>query len=169
MRILAITAALLIGLGMNGLNAQGKKVKPSPLKTTEAMVGKSKVTITYSSPSVKGRIIFGDLVPFDKVWRTGANEATTIETSGEIMIGGKKLKAGKYSVFTIPTKDNWTVIVNSVSGQWGSSKHDVAKDVFRVMTNKVETIEAKEQFTITVENGMLSFVWDTSKASVSIK
>jgi hypothetical protein len=85
------------------------------------------------------------------------------------MIGGKKLKAGKYSVFTIPTKDKWTVILNSVSVQWGDYKHDVAKDVFRVMTNKVETIEATEQFTITVENGMLSFVWATSKASVSIK
>ncbi|MFT6442457.1 MAG: hypothetical protein ACJASM_002003 [Salibacteraceae bacterium] len=169
MRILAITAALLIGLGMNGLNAQGKTARPSPLKTTEALVGKSKVTITYSSPSVKGRTIFGDLVPFDKVWRTGANEATTIETSGEIMIGGKKLKAGKYSVFTIPTKDKWTVILNSVSDQWGAYKHDLAMDLFRVMTNKVETIEAKEQFTITVENGMLSFVWATSKASVSIK
>ena len=169
MRILAITAALLIGLGMNGLNAQGKKVKPSPLKTTEASLGESKVTITYSSPSVKGRTIFGDLVPFDKVWRTGANNATTIETSGEIMIGGKKLKAGKYSVFTIPTKDKWTVIVNSVSDQWGAYKYDESKDVFRVMTDKVETIDAMEQFTIMVENGMLSFSWATSKATVSIK
>ena len=169
MRILAITAALLIGLGMNGLNAQGKKAKPSPLKTTEVSVGESKVTITYSSPSVKGRTIFGDLVPFDKVWRTGANNATTIETSGEIMIGGKKLKAGKYSVFTIPTKDKWTVIVNSVSDQWGAYKYDESKDVFRVMTDKVETIDAMEQFTIMVENGMLSFSWATSKAAVSIK
>lgn len=169
MRILAITAALLIGLGMNGLNAQGKKVKPSPLKTTEASLEESKVTITFSSPSVKGRTIFGDLVPFGKVWRTGANNATTIETSGEIMIGGKKLKAGKYSVFTIPTKDKWTVIVNSVSDQWGAYKYDESKDVFRVMTDKVETIDAMEQFTIMVENGMLSFSWATSKATVSIK
>jgi len=169
MRILAITTALLIGLGMNGLNAQGKKAKPSPLKTTEASVGDSKVTITYSSPSVKGRTIFGDLVPFDKVWRTGANNATTIETSGDIMIGGKKLKAGKYSVFTIPSKDKWTVIVNSVSDQWGAYKYDESKDVFRVMTGKVESIESSEQFSIAIENGMLSFVWSTTKASVTIK
>ncbi len=169
MRILAITTALLIGLGMNGINAQDKKAKPSPLKITEASVGDSKVTITYSSPSVKGRTIFGDLVPFDKVWRTGANNATTIETSGDIMIGGEKLKAGKYSVFTIPTKDKWTVIVNSVSDQWGAYNYDESKDVFRVITGKVESIESSEQFSIAIENGMLSLVWSTSKASVTIK
>ncbi|MDB9984106.1 DUF2911 domain-containing protein [bacterium] len=169
MRILSITAALLIAVGISSLSAQDKKAKKSPMKTTEASIGKSEVTITYSSPSVKGRTIFGDLVAMGKIWRTGANEATTIESSGDIMVGGKSLKAGKYSIFTIPAEGKWTVIINSVSDQWGAYKYDESKDVFRVMTDKVETVEATEQFTIAIENGMLSFAWSTTKASVSIK
>lgn len=167
MKFLTLATAILIAIG--GINAQEKKARKSPMKTTEAMVGKSKVTITYSSPSVKGRTIFGDLVPFDKVWRTGANEATILETSSEIQIGGNKLPAGKYGVFTIPSKDSWTIIINSVWDQWGAYKYDEGKDVFRATTSKVQKIDSMEQFAISVAGGELSFEWSTTKASIPIK
>ncbi len=170
MRLFTITTAFALLIGSSiGVNAQDKMAKKSPMQTTEANVGDAKVTISYSAPSVRGRTIYGELVPFGKVWRTGANEATTIETSADITIGGENLKAGKYSLFSIPGKDGWTVIINSVSDQWGAYKYSEDKDVLRVDTDKIEMIDNKEQFEIMIDNGMLSFVWATTKVSVSIK
>ncbi len=169
MRIFSITIVALLTLCTAQVDAQEKKARKSPMKTTEATVGEAQVTITYSSPSVKGRTIFGDLVKFDKVWRTGANEATTFETTDELTVGGEKVAAGKYSLFTIPGKDQWTIIINSEAEQWGVYKYDASKDVARISTDKIDTIESVEAFEITVENGMLSFAWSTTKVSVSIK
>src|SRR5205085_4953821 len=90
------------------------------------------VTITYSRPGVKGRVIWGELVPYDKVWRTGANEATTIAFSEDVKINGQALPAGTYSLHTIPGKDMWTIIFNKQAEQWGSFKYDQSKDALRV-------------------------------------
>ena len=94
--------------------AQGDKSKrPSPPETASGTVAGATITINYSSPSVKGRKIWGGLVPYDKVWRAGANEATTFETNKSIKIEGKELPAGKYSLFATPGENEWTVILNS--------------------------------------------------------
>ncbi len=95
-------------------------------------VGLTDVTITYSRPGVKGRPIWGALVPYDKVWRTGANEATTISFSNDVTINGQALPKGVYSLHTIPGKDEWTIVFNNTSNQWGSFSYDPAKDALRV-------------------------------------
>lgn len=104
----------------------------SPLAQLKQTVGMTDVTIAYSRPAVKGRAIWGALVPYDKVWRTGANEATTIEFSDDVTIGGTKLAAGKYSLHTIPSQNSWTIVFNSTANQWGSFAYDPAKDALRV-------------------------------------
>src|SRR4029077_5149846 len=91
----------------------------SPAASVSQVFGLTKVNIEYHSPGVKGRTIWGNLVPYDSVWRTGANEATTIDFSTNVIIGGTKVKAGKYALFTIPGKDTWTIIINSEADQWG--------------------------------------------------
>lgn len=111
---------------------QLKTPRPSPKASLTQTVGITDITISYSRPGVKGREIWGGLVPYDKVWRTGANEATTISFSEDVMIGGQKLAKGMYSLHTIPGKDEWTVIFNSVADQWGSYSYDAAKDALRV-------------------------------------
>src|SRR5882757_3913988 len=108
--------------------------KPSPAETATGTAAGSDIKIAYHSPAVKGRKIWGGLVPYDKVWRTGANEATIFTTSKDITIGGKSLKAGKYSLYTIPGEKEWKVIFNSQTGQWGikmdgSTTDDASKDV----------------------------------------
>jgi hypothetical protein len=106
--------------------------RPSPNATLTQSVGLTDITIKYSRPGVKGRPIWGALVPYDKVWRTGANEATTITFSDEVTIGGTKLPAGTYSLHTIPSHDEWTIVFNNVSNQWGSFTYDPAKDALRI-------------------------------------
>jgi hypothetical protein len=100
--------------------------------TITQTVGVTQVTISYSRPGVKGRVIWGELVPYDKVWRTGANQATSIVFSTEVTIDGQKVPAGTYSLHTIPGKEDWTVIFNKEADQWGSYDYDPAKDVVRI-------------------------------------
>lgn len=95
-------------------------------------VGFTDITITYSRPGVKGRQIWGGLVPYDKVWRSGANEATTIAFSDDVTINGQPLPKGTYSLHTIPGKDEWTIVFNNTANQWGSFSYDPAKDALRV-------------------------------------
>jgi hypothetical protein len=132
-------------------------------------VGGVKVTINYSQPSVKGREIFGDLVPYGKVWRTGANEATTLTVSKEVTIGGKKLAAGTYALFTIPGEKEWTIILNSESKQWGSYKHDKDKDVLRV-TVKPQGHDKTEKLTFSIDasSGRVHMDWAETRVSFTI-
>ncbi|MGN6182099.1 MAG: DUF2911 domain-containing protein [Thermoanaerobaculia bacterium] len=132
MRKTLITAALL--LVATTAVAQTRTPRPSPGAKLTQTVGVTDITINYSRPGVKGRTIWGDLVPYDKVWRTGANEATTISFSDDVWINGQKLTKGMYSLHTIPTKGDWTIIFNSVADQWGSYSYDESKDALRVTT-----------------------------------
>ena len=108
------------------------KVRISPKAAVIQTVGFTDVRIDYSRPGVKGRQIWGGLVPYDKVWRAGANEATTISFSTDVIVNGKTLKAGKYGFFTIPTKDKWTIIFNKIADQWGAFEYNEAEDVLRI-------------------------------------
>lgn len=112
--------------------AQVRTPRSSPSATLTQTVGLTDVTIKYSRPGVKGRAIWGGLVPYDKVWRTGANEATTITFSEDVTVEGQKLPKGTYSLHTVPGQAQWGVIFNSVADQWGSYSYDAAKDVVRV-------------------------------------
>lgn len=102
----------------------------SPSSTAHHEKNGLEVTVEYCRPYKKNREIFGGLVPYNKVWRTGANEATIIKFSKDVLLGGKKLKAGMYTLWTIPTASNWTIVINSEVGQWGT-EYDESKDVLR--------------------------------------
>ncbi len=106
--------------------------RPSPKATITQTVGLTDVTITYCRPGVKGRVIWGGLVPYDQVWRTGANEATTITFADDVTVEGTKLAAGTYGLFTIPGKDQWTVIFNKGAKQWGAYEYKQDQDVLRI-------------------------------------
>lgn len=106
--------------------------RPSPKATLSQQIGLTDVTIVYSRPGVKGRQVWGTLVPYDKVWRTGANEATTFTVSDDVTIDGHPLPKGSYSLHSIPGKDDWTLIFNKTANQWGSFNYDPAQDALRV-------------------------------------
>jgi hypothetical protein len=131
MRKVLIAALMLVSTA--AFAQQGpRSPRVSPKSSLMQSVGLTDITINYNRPGVKGRAIWGALVPYDTVWSTGANEATTIEFSDEVWINGNKLAKGLYSLHTIPTATQWTVIFNSVAQQWGSYSYDAAKDALRV-------------------------------------
>jgi len=173
-RALSMTFA---GLLMSSLIfAQGgdKSKRPSPPGTATGKVAGATITINYSSPSVKGRKVWGDLVPYDKVWRAGANEATLFETDKDITVGGKKLPKGKYSLYAIPGEKEWTWIFNSQTGQWGikmdgSTTEDPAKDVVRVTAKPEKASASAEKLAYTVDSKGFTFEWENVKVPVSIK
>jgi hypothetical protein len=142
----------------------------SPKMTAET----KNVKVTYGQPSKKGRVIFGDLVPYGEVWRTGANEATEITFSSDVVISGKTIKAGTYTLFTIPQKNTWTIILNSELKQWGSYGYSKIKDknVLSVEVN-VETIKEQEKlsfsFTDNSKGTTLNMMWDSVKVSLPIQ
>jgi len=142
--------------------------KASPAKTAEGTVNGAKITINYSSPAVKGRTIWGDLVPYGKVWRAGANEATTFETNKDIKIQGKDLPAGKYTFFIIPGEEQSTFIFNSETGQWGTN-YDESKDVLRVQVQSQESSTFEERLVYEVNKTGFEVRWADGKGQVSIK
>src|SRR5689334_13206121 len=117
---------LLVVLGSFITTTMVYAQKKSPPATALGKVAGASITITYSSPSVKGRKIWGELVPYGKAWRAGANEATTFMTDKDIKVEGKELKAGKYSLFIVPSENEWEFILNSETGQWGIKKGGAA-------------------------------------------
>ncbi len=134
---------------------------PSPRKEMRGKIGSQKITVNYGSPSVKGREIFGDLVPYGKVWRTGANESTTIEISTKMKIQGKDLPAGKYSLFTIPEENGeWTVIFNNDFEQWGAYEYDKSKDALRVKATAKKTAKSQETMDFSMDLDKLVLKWD---------
>ncbi|MDX2046271.1 MAG: DUF2911 domain-containing protein [Chitinophagaceae bacterium] len=140
----------------------------SPHTSTMAMVGDAHVHIDYSSPSVRGRVIWGGLVAYDKVWVSGAHNATSLETNKALVIDNNVLPAGKYALFTIPGKDNWTVIFNKNWDQHGADEYNGKEDVFRV-TVKPEILPAiQEELLYEVKkesdkNGTISLSWEKIK------
>jgi hypothetical protein len=155
-----------------GAHAQG--AKQSPKSTATGKVGDATVTITYSSPSVKGRKIWGDLVPYDKVWRSGANEATILETDKEIKIGDKKIPAGKYSLYTLPGEKEWQVIINSQTGQWGVQR---SGETTRNPENDVAVVKVKPTHSDTMQESLVYLVnqkeivlkWENVEVAVPVK
>lgn len=169
--ILTLSALLMSSL----VWAQGDKAsRPSPPQTATGKVGGATITISYSSPSVKGRKIFGDLVPFDKVWRAGANEATIFETDKDIKVEGKTLPAGKYSLYATPGEKEWTFIFNSETGQWGikrggDTSKDATKDVLSIMAKPAKSASMNERLAYEVTAKGFVIRWDNTEVPVSVK
>ena len=144
-----ISSALSTFILITGLNAQQIELPaPSPFARLEQRVGLTDVVITYSRPGVKDRQIFGDLVPYDRLWRTGANMATTISFSDDVEIEGEKLAAGTYSLFTIPGRDQWTLIFNTEARMPGTASYDEKNDALRVKVDSHELNDEVETFLI---------------------
>lgn len=146
---------------------------PSPSATFEQRVGLTDITLNYSRPGVKSRTIFGDLIPYDKLWRTGANMATKIEFSDDVKIEGKALKAGAYALFTIPGKDKWTIIFNSNYNQGGTAQYKESEDVLRVTVTPEKMAEKIETLTldindITNSSAKLWILWENTAVPVQI-
>lgn len=153
------------------LPAQAPK---SPHETVSADVGGHKITITYGRPSVRGRKIMGGLVPYGQVWRTGADEATTFETDVDLDINGLKVPKGKYGLFTLPTADGWTLIINKTAKQWGAFNYKEADDLGRTKMQVSKSGAPVEQFTIALtpagsNAATLKLEWENTVASVAIK
>ncbi len=167
MKNLLSLALLFVALATVQSIAQDKK-PASPKETVEGSIDGTKVSIVYHRPSAKGRKVMGDLVPFGQVWRTGANDATTITFDKAVSIEGKTLAAGTYSLFTIPGENEWTVIFNSEPKQWGAYKYDEKKDVLRVKV-KPGKVDFTETFTISIDKNGVNMSWENTSASFKIK
>ncbi|MEO6721293.1 MAG: DUF2911 domain-containing protein [Ferruginibacter sp.] len=154
--------------------AQGDKAsRPSPPATATGKINGATITINYSSPAVKGRQIFGGLIPYDKAWRAGANEATIFETDKEIKVAGQPLPAGKYSLFAIPGEKEWSIIFNSETGQWGVKQggvanRDPAKDVLTVKAMPGKTPSLNERLAYEVNNKGVVLRWENVEVPIPI-
>lgn len=132
---------------------------PSPRKEMKGTIGSMEIIVNYGSPSARGREIWGGLVTYGEVWRSGANEATAITFPVDVLVQGQELKAGKYGLFTIPTAEQWTVIFNTVSDQWGAYEYDETKDALRV--NVVpEKDENAEELDYVIRGNKVVLRWD---------
>ncbi|MCK0158716.1 DUF2911 domain-containing protein [Cellulophaga sp. F20128] len=172
-----ILGLLTVFVGMPMMKEQTKKY--SPAVTTSYAQGGFDVSVVYCSPSKNDRVIFGDLVPYDKVWRTGANEATTFTTSTAIKVMGKELPAGTYSLWTRPHAQNWDVIFNTEIPDWGvtilsggaETTRKAQNDLFTVTVPVEKLAMAHEKFSINFEDKEqlhLTLAWDKTKVSVPI-
>lgn len=147
------------------LSAQGKQPLSPPL-TVKNQIGETNIEIKYNAPSKRGRQIWGDLVPYGQVWRTGANSATKITIDKDLKFNNELLSAGTYSVFSIPDERVWTIIFNKVAEQWGHFKYDESEDALRVEVVPEFTDEPIEQMAISLDKEALSLAWD--KLSLSL-
>jgi hypothetical protein len=165
-----LTTLLLLIVSGCSLLAQGPA---SPRGTAEVTIDGKKISVDYGRPYAKGRKIMGGLVPYDQVWRTGANKATHLTTEADLVIGKLTVPKGTYTLFTIPSASGWKLIINKKTGQWGIPYKYEADELGRV-DMKVTTLKASvEQFTITLTGakggGTLKLEWETTSASVAFK
>lgn len=155
------------------LAQQDKSSRPSPAAQAACKFSDGKaVTVDYSSPRAKGRKIFGDLVPYGEVWRTGANEATTFVSTANLTVGGKDVPAGNYTIFTVPNQDKWTLIVSKKTGEWGIPYKYESDELARVDMKAEKTSGPVENFTISFDQSgdtcMMHMDWENTRASVAV-
>jgi hypothetical protein len=171
--LFGLAAMLLAGTTLNTYAQTPRIPEASPTETIIQDFGLGKITITYSRPAVKGRVIFGGINPWGQVWRTGANSATTITFSENVIMEGHSVPAGTYSLFTIPDKDQWTIILNKVVKQWGAYSYKQSEDFLRFTEKPVYLDEKRESFTIqftnvTTQTNELHLVWDHTSIAIQM-
>jgi len=171
--VLAVGCLTLGFMATLGSAQADKAARPSPAaKATCALADGKTITVDYSSPRAKGRKIFGGLVPYGEVWRTGANEATAFVTTTDVMVGGTHVPAGSYTIFTIPNKDKWTLVISKKTGEWGTNYPGPENDLARIEMKTSALPAAAENFTIAFDKSAggctLRMDWETTRASVDI-
>jgi len=152
---------------------QDKSKRPSPPGTAEVTLKGKKITLDYSRPYLKGRHVGQELAPFGQVWRTGANEATTFVTEGDVRVGDANVPAGHYTLFSLPSEGSWKLIINKQTGQWGT-QYDESQDLARVDLQKSQLPQPVEQFTISFDkksddSADLVLEWENLRLSVPLK
>jgi hypothetical protein len=173
MKLIQSTLVVLTALALTSPLFAEEKPRVSPHETVNATVGDAKITIVYGRPYSKDpksgekRKIWGTLVPFSKVWRMGADEATTLTTDKDITIGGTAIAAGTYTLFLMPEEGAAKLIVNKQTGQWGT-KYDEKQDLVRIDMKKQAADKAVDQFTIAVDGGVLKLTWEDTQYSAAI-
>ena len=169
------TCAIVL-LSIVGFNAKAQQLKvpaPSPAATIKQSVGLAEVTVEYSRPGVKGRTIYGDVVPFGKVWRTGANASTKITFGEDVKLDGNPVPAGTYAFYTIPDKDEWTIILNKNLTLWGSDGYKQEEDYLRfkvkttALTNKVESFTFN-MFDVAPTSAGMELLWEQTRVAFTI-
>jgi len=176
MRTVAL-AAFISCIGILGANAQKiQEMDASPMDMSvlnDDQYDTPTMTIIYSRPQVKGRKIFGDLVPYDQVWRTGANESTEFTTYRPIGIQGNELPAGNYTLYTIPGKKEWTVIISSQQFTWGAYDYDQRNDVMRFTVPSIKVKELRENFSIAISGegtkGTILMAWEHTEVHIEFQ
>ncbi len=174
--LFSLSLATAISLNLKAMAADAPKIDfpaASPACTLKQRVGLTDVEIVYSRPSVKDRAVFGGMVPYGKVWRTGANQATKVTFSTPVKLNGKEIPAGTYALMTIPGKDEWTVIVNKGPEGWSPYKYDEKQDLVRFSVKPVELPKSMETFTIEFndirdESSKLNLVWDKTQIPIDL-
>ncbi len=164
-------ASLLLFLSVFSLSASvAQDKKPlSPKETVKGKIGDANVEIVYSRPSSRGRTMIGGNEKFGSVWRTGANEATTIEFDKAVKVEGKDVPAGKYALFTIPNETEWTIIINKDHKQWGAYNYKQSDDVIRANVKAGKPESFVETFTIAIEKDEVVLKWENSKVAFKVK
>ncbi len=168
-----LLAACISAFSIHSLEAQIQTPAASPSATVIQNVGLTQIEINYSRPGVKDRTIFGELVPYDQFWRTGANAPTKVTFADDVMVGGKTLKKGSYSLFTYPGKDEWTVIFSNATSLPGPEGYDKSNDAVRIRVPVAERQPALETFTIDVNNirnntATIDILWENTIVSVPL-
>jgi hypothetical protein len=172
--VVGVSLVLLIAMMARAQQApQDKSKRPSPHDSTELTLKGKKITIEYGRPYLKGRKVGQELAPYGKVWRTGADEATALNTEIDLNIGGAKVPAGKYTLYTLPSEGTWKLIINKQTGQWGT-KYDESQDLARVDMKKTALSQSVEQFTISFDKknestADLNLDWENTRVSVEVK
>jgi hypothetical protein len=151
----------------------GQEPRISPHLKTEVELNGRSITISYGSPRMRGRTIMGQLVPYGQVWRTGADEATSLKTAVDLEIGGTKVPAGSYTIYTLPSAGAWKLIINKQTGQWGT-EYDESQDLARIDLSKAALSSPLEEFTIKFqktgpEQATLVLEWETIRLSVPVR
>jgi hypothetical protein len=172
MKNLFLTVSLII-CSVVLSTAQINTPQPSPLYTESGVIGLAEVTITYSRPSLNGRTAFGDLVPYNDLWRAGANASTKISFSDDVVVSGNEIKAGQYAIYVIPTTKEWTIILNSNVTLWGTAGYSDKEDVARFTVPTTKTASKVETFTMafsdfTLNTSKLNISWENTKVSFTI-
>ena len=171
MKRISLFAVLLLAVSTLTLAQQDKSKRPSPPAQAECKLSSGKtIHIDYSSPRAKGRKIYGGLVPFGKVWRTGANEATSLTTDTAFTVGGKDVPAGSYTLFTVPNADKWSLVISKKTGEWGTDYPGEKEDLARVDMAVSKTASPVENFTIGFDakgtSCTMNIDWESTRASV---
>ena len=173
-KLLIVNILCVLAFALNAQEPAQKILPKSPEAAFTQQFGGSEIQVSYARPLVRGRKIFGVLVPYDSLWRTGANDCTTIKFKEDVVIGGKKISAGKYSLFSMPSKNDWTIILNSETSMHGTSGYDTQKDVHRFKVKSEKTERFYETFTIEINdidvqgNAFLNMMWENTMVKIPL-